>query len=364
MQARRRRRCAPAGVTNPQSSPSNNTVTRQILTAIALLGLAVVLWRVSDVLVIGFGGIVMAAMIRALSAPLARRTGFRDRWCVLIVVFGLALVLVGLAWLFGQQATREATELQQQLPNAFNKALQALQRTDTGKAIVNSVQSAAGGSNTLSNVGIAATALFRGVLDIILVLFLSVYFALDVRLYRDGALRLVPPRHRGRVGPVLDDAGEALQKWLLGQAVAMITVGILVGFGLALVGVPLAFALGVLAALLEFVPVLGPILFSIPGLLLAFAKGPQTTLYALFVYLIVQQFEGNVLIPLLQRWAVELPPVVGLLAVVAGGLLLGVPGVIFATPLAVVVMRLVKHLYVEEALENSRSGPSTRAATK
>jgi predicted PurR-regulated permease PerM len=107
----------------------------------------------------------------------------------------------------------------------------------------------------------------------------------------------------------------------------------------------------VLAAVLEFVPVLGPILFSLPGLLLAFAKGPDTALYAFFVYLVVQQFEGNVLIPLIQRWAVELPPVVGLLAVVIGGLLLGIPGVIFATPLAVVVMRVVKHLYVEDALE-------------
>lgn len=350
-------------MTAPPGEAPNYSVTRQILVAIGLLALAVVLWRVSDVLVIAFGGIVLAALIRALSAPLAHRTGWRDRWCVLVVVIALLLFFAGLGWLFGQQAANQASQLQQQLPKALNKAAAAIEQTDTGRAMIHSIQTSAADSKTLSNVGIAATAALHGILDVILVLFLSVYFALDVRLYRDGVLRMVPPPHRSRLRRVLDDAGVALQKWLLGQAVAMITVGVLVGCGLALVGVPLAFALGVVASLFEFVPVVGPIIFSIPGLLLAFAQGPSTTLYAFIVYLVVQQFEGNVLIPLLQRWAVELPPVVGLLAIVAGGLLLGIPGIIFATPLAVVAMRLVKHLYVEDALENG-SVPSTRVVTK
>ena len=345
----------------PDSSSSNPT--RLIITALALLALAVAFWRMSGMFVIAFGGIVIAALIRSLAEPLAGWTRVRDRWCVLMVVAALAIVLVLIGWVFGQQVANQAAELKQQLPEALGKLRAAVERTGAGKTLVTSIRQTAGDSKTLSNVGIAATAAIGGVFDVVLVLFLSIYFALDVRMYRDGALRLLPPAYRNRVGVVLDDAGEALQKWLLGQAVAMVTVGILVGIGLALVGVPLALALGIVAALLEFVPVIGPILFSIPGLLLAFAKGPQTVLYALVVYLIVQQFEGNVLIPLIQRWAVRLPPVVGLLAIVAGGLLLGVPGVVFATPLAVVIMRLVKHLYVEDALE-SGSSASNREATK
>jgi predicted PurR-regulated permease PerM len=347
------------------TTPTNN-ITRQIIIAISLLGLAVVLWRISDVLVVGFGGIVLAALLRGLADPIARWTGWNGRIVVLLVVLFLALVIAALAWLFGQQATNQATELQQQLPAAFNKLIENIERSETGKSLVDTVQQAIGDSKTLSNVGIAATAVFATVANILLIVFLSVYFAVDPRMYRNGLLRLLPPHHRGRVGRALDDAGEALQKWLLGQAIAMLTVGIMVGTGLALVGVPLSFALGVLAALLEFVPVVGPILFSIPGLLLAFAKGPHIALYALLVYLIVQQFEGNVLIPVVQRWAVRLPPVVGLMAVVAGGLLLGVTGVVFATPLAVVGMRLVQHLYVEEALENGRTPPlpSTPTATQ
>jgi predicted PurR-regulated permease PerM len=348
---------------NPSASAREPAYVRLILIGIALVALAVVLWRVSDVLVIGFGGIVLAALLRALASPLHRWSGLRERWCVLIVLALLALSVAGLIWLFGQQVTKQAADLKEQLPAAVRKLIEAAQRTDAGRALLADVRGSAGDGKTLSHVGIAATAVISGALDLVLIAFLSVYFAMEVRYYRDGALRLLPPRHRDRVRRVLDDAGDALQKWLLGQAVAMLTVGVLVGIGLALVGVPLALVLGALAALFEFVPVVGPILFSIPGLLLAFAKGPDTVVYALLVYIVVQQFEGNVLIPLIQRWAVRLPPVVGLLAVVAGGFLLGVPGVIFATPLAVVVMCLVQHLYVEDTLENGSSSPSTHCAT-
>ncbi len=340
------------------ANSSGNNVIRQIVIAIALLGLAVLLWRVSDVLVVGFGGIVVAAMLRAVAVPIARKFGWKVRWTVLVVVVLLLGLFALLAWLFGKQATNQAAELGQQLPAAFNKVVAAIERSEAGKALVSNIRASTADSKTLSNVRIAATAVLGGLANVVLVIFLSIYFAIEPGLYRDGALRLLPPRHRNRVGRALDDAGVALQKWLIGQAVAMVTVGILIGIGLALIGVPLAFALGVLAAVLEFVPIVGPILFSIPGLLLAFAKGPQVALYAFFVYLIVQQFEGAVLIPLLQRWAVRLPPVLGLLAVVAGGLLLGIPGVVFATPLAVVVMCLVQHLYVEEALENGTTASS------
>jgi predicted PurR-regulated permease PerM len=108
--------------------------------------------------------------------------------------------------------------------------------------------------------------------------------------------------------------------------------------------------------------VVGPIAAAVPAVLLAFATGPQTALYVMFLYIAVQQIESNILTPLVQRWAVELPPVIALLSIVACGLLFGVLGVIFATPMAVVVMAMVQHLYVEDTLENGRGGAKNRTA--
>jgi len=134
-------------------------------------------------------------------------------------------------------------------------------------------------------------------------------------------------------------------------------VGTMTGVGLALIGVPLSLSLGLVAGLLEFIPVVGPILAAVPGVLLAFSAGPQSAAYAVLLYISVQQIESNILTPLVQRWAVELPPVVALLSIVAAGLVFGVMGVIFATPMAVVVMALVRHLYVEDTLEKNRPTP-------
>jgi predicted PurR-regulated permease PerM len=137
----------------------------------------------------------------------------------------------------------------------------------------------------------------------------------------------------------------------------MVAVGVMTGIGLALLRVPLSLSLGLLAGLFEFVPVVGPIAAAVPGVLLAFAAGPQTAFYVLVLYVVVQQIESNILTPLIQRWAVELPPVIALLSIVACGLLFGPMGVIFATPMAVVVMAMVQHLYVEDTLENGRAEP-------
>jgi predicted PurR-regulated permease PerM len=110
--------------------------------------------------------------------------------------------------------------------------------------------------------------------------------------------------------------------------------------------------LGVIAGVFAFIPFFGPIASGVLAVALAFIEGPQTALYVGVLCLVIQQIEGNILMPFVQRWAVSLPPVLGLVAVVVFGLLFGVMGVILATPLMVVVMILVQRLYVQEVLES------------
>jgi predicted PurR-regulated permease PerM len=141
-----------------------------------------------------------------------------------------------------------------------------------------------------------------------------------------------------------------LRLWLIGQAISMIVVGLATGIGLWLAGVPSAVALGVIAGLTEAVPYVGPIVGSIPGLLVALTVGPETAFWALVVYVIVQQLEGYALLPIIQRRMVSLPPALTLFWIMAAGLLFGALGVVFAAPILVVIYVLVKRLYVREAL--------------
>ena len=124
-------------------------------------------------------------------------------------------------------------------------------------------------------------------------------------------------------------------------------VGTTVGVGLAVLGMPLAGAMGFIAALLEFVPFFGAIAWALLGTLLAFAQGPAQALHVAIFFFVLQQLEGNLLIPMVQRWAVHLPPVLSLLAVVVFGTLFGIEGVILGTPLMVVAIVLIRKLYVD-----------------
>ncbi|HEY4248660.1 MAG TPA: AI-2E family transporter [Lacunisphaera sp.] len=335
----------------------NKNGVRYILIALCLVALAVILWKISGVVTVAFGGIVGAAVLRGLALPLSRRTKLSEGWSITIVLIGLIVIFGLTGYLFGQQIADQTTQLERLVPQAVRDITTSLQKSKLGSTLVERVKQSADDSSVLSHLGLAAGALVGGIADALLIFFLSVYFAYNPREYLDGFLRLVPPRYRRRVESALVDSGEALLKWLLAQLSAMVVIGLLVGTGMAFLGLPLALLLGVVAGLLEFIPVVGALLFTIPGVLVAFTQGPETALYALLIYVGVQQLESNVVIPLFQRWAVRLPPAITLLSVVIGGILLSAPGVVFATPLTVVVMTLVKHLYVEDMLEHQRRKP-------
>jgi predicted PurR-regulated permease PerM len=131
----------------------------------------------------------------------------------------------------------------------------------------------------------------------------------------------------------------------------MLFVGSATALGLWLLGVPLALTIGAIAAVLAFIPFFGPIASGILAVLMAFMEGPTQALYVAGLCVAIQQIEGNLLMPFVQRWAVALPPVLGIMAAVIFGLLFGLAGVILATPLMVVAMVLVQKLYVEGVLE-------------
>lgn len=343
------------------SAPADTvSVTRYILIALALVALAVLIWHIADALVIGFGAIVFATVLHAIVAPLQRATGWSRRVSLMVAVLGLIVVFSLLGWLFGAQAARQFAEMRERLPVAVEKFKAWVGESDLGKVALNGLKQSATAEQVSQRAGSVVGAIVGGFGNLLLILFAGIYFAADPRLYRNGALRLLPPARRAQVGSALDDAGSALHRWLVAQLIVMAIVGTLTGVGLAALGVPLSLSLGLIAGLLEFVPVVGPIVAAVPGVLLAFAKGPDTAFYALLVYIAVQQIESNVLTPLIQRWSVDLPPVVALLSIVACGLLFGPLGVIFATPMAVVAMAMVQHLYVEDTLENG--GPQRAPA--
>lgn len=114
-------------------------------------------------------------------------------------------------------------------------------------------------------------------------------------------------------------------------------------------------ALGLLAGLLDFIPFIGPIIEAVPVLLVAFTAGPQMVLWVALLYFAVQQVEGNVLVPLIQKRAVSLPPALTVVSAVGMGVLFGFAGMVFATPLLVAIMVVVRMVYLRDVLGERES---------
>jgi predicted PurR-regulated permease PerM len=314
-----------------------------------VVALFIVGWYLADVAVMIFGGIVIATALSAMAGGVSRLTTLADTMALSIVVIGLTAMFVLLTWLLGQQVSQQIGELRNTLPQAIEAASRWL-RDDSpiGLSLSEIWDLAKEGGVPWASVASYASIATGGLLNVALIVFIGFYLAASPGFYFRGTLKLVPNDLRGRVAAAFRAAGQGLEKWLLGQLLSMAAIGTLTMIGLLVLGAPLAVALGVLAGILAFVPFFGPLAFGGLAVLLAFTESPTQALYVGLLCLAVQQLEGYVITPFIQRWAVALPPVLGLLAVVIFGLLFGVMGVLLATPMMVVLMILVEKLYVED----------------
>ncbi len=316
-----------------------------------LIGLGWLFIELSGLLLLVFGAVLVAVIFRALAEPITRATHLSERLALLIAV--LAVFTIGglSGWLFGAQVRAQFEELQQTLPRAWHSFEAWLGETDLGERMLTAARDwSPSGTALARNVGSLATATVGAIGNLLLVLVAGVYLALQPRIYRGGLLQLIPPQSRDAGRDAVNATGRALRLWLSAQLVGMVAIGVLTTIGLWMIGVPSALALGLLAGLAEFVPIVGPIIAAIPALLIALTLGWETFLWTLGLYLVIQQIEGNVIMPMVTRRAVNLPPALALFSIVALGLLFGPLGIVFGAPLAVVLFVLARELYVKRVL--------------
>ncbi|HET7585037.1 MAG TPA: AI-2E family transporter [Gemmatimonadaceae bacterium] len=182
---------------------------------------------------------------------------------------------------------------------------------------------------------------------VLLVVFLAIYLSIEPALYRNGVLHLVPHRLRARAAEVMTALGFMLRRWLVTQLIAMAVIGTVSTIVLFALHVKAALALGLLAGLLEFVPIFGPILSAVPAVAMGFLDSPEKALWVVIAYIVIQQMEAHLLIPLLMREGMDLPPVLTILAQALMALLFGFIGLLVAVPVLASVLVPVKMLYVE-----------------
>jgi predicted PurR-regulated permease PerM len=356
---------------DPEKSDIRYEVTLAAFAVITLF----VLWVASDAIMLIFAGILVAAFLDGLTHYLGKLLPWRRgiRLAIVCTVLGV-LLLAGIGW--GSAAiAMQAGELAETLREQIDQVLGWLEDRgivvpqDFGLPPADAGGEAAqgddgggeggggGAGSLLPNVsglfGTAWTALavIFGVLgNAVFIIFLGLFFAIDPAVYRDAVLLLVPPRRRKRVGAVLDESGEMLRHWLLGQALTMTVIFLVSWAGLWLAGIEPSFALGLQAGLFNFIPNLGPLVAGVAIVLAGLAMGVTGALSGLAIYVTIQILESYLLTPFIQERAIRVPPAFLFSSQLVMGFLFGFYGLALATPLAALARVFILRFYVEDRL--------------
>lgn len=327
---------------------STREFTKRAAIAVTLLFLPLIIWNLFNVILIATGAMLVAALLLLGSEPFVRWMRLPSTVALLLSGTIITGIAGGTGYLFGSELTANLRQVVEQAELGLEELQQALHGSELGQLFLAHI-----GNGSTSIVSLLTPVLNVSV-DLlgaaVVIVFLGVYIAAQPSLYRNGIALLFPRPSRDKALETIDDVAKALRLWLLGQLIDMVIVGLLSALAAWLIGLPSPLGLGVIAGVTDFIPYFGPILGAIPATLVAATISSKAVLWTVVAYVVIQQAESHLVMPLVQRQMVFVPPGAMLLGIVAAGLLFGAGGLVFAAPLVVIGFVAVKKLYVREQL--------------
>ncbi len=345
-------------------SPRTELIIRTALvvtTVLVLIGLARLLIQLTEIVLI----VLVAAILATGSAPavhaLERRRWTRRRRsmsrtaAIGVVYLGIVIVLVGLTGAIVTPLVIEAQGFVENLPSNLARletSLQELQARypwlpDLAGLVQRLPQEVSRLGRYFAPAAGVAFRVFGGIATVITVLVLAFYMLVEGPVIKTGFLELFPRSERRQIAGTLEEVGAKFGSWLRGQLLLGLIIGVAAGVGMAVIGMPYAVLLGIVAGVTELIPVIGPVLGAIPAVFIALVLSlagvePWGKLVLTIAwYTLIQQTEGNILVPRVMKHAVGLSPLLTILALVIGAKLLGLVGALLAVPVAAALQVVV-----------------------
>ena len=336
------------GPADPGQGVRLQDAAKLLVLALGIGAGALLVWHLAQVLLLLFGSVLVAILLRSIADPVARHTPIPDRAAVVLAALLILALLSGFVGLLGAQIRTQGAALLERLPDLVQAVESQLGADTLGEWLERQAGRGFAGADLVASLAGYTTRAITVAATVLVVLAAGIYLALNPALYLSGVLKLVPPNRQIGARNTLSALGRTLRLWLASQLAAMAVVGTLITLGLTILGIPSALALGVLAGLFEFVPFVGPLASAVPAVASGLMDSPHTAVWVAGLYAFVQQTESLFIQPLLQQRMVSLPPVLTIFAVLGFGVLFGPLGLLLATPLTVIGLVLVKELWVRE----------------
>lgn len=318
-----------------------------IFTVVFLISLQI-LWLVRDFIFSLFIALIIMSAVRPLVTRLER---FHiPRTISTVVIFIFTIFLIGCLF-FGLVPVliTETALLARTLPELFEQLDPALVKSLNIKDLTQYVP------NLTNQFFGLIGAVFSNTVFVLSTLFFSAYFVIEQNIVRSFLSRFIDEAQAVKIGAVFEKIEKRLSAWFWGELILMLVVGILTLIGLNLIGLRHAIPLAIVAGMFEVVPNLGPVLSTVPAILIAATQSYFLILPTIALYFIVQQLENNLIVPYIMRKAVNLHPVITLAALVVGGKIGGILGVLLAIPLTLVAETvLVEYINSKKSAEKLR----------
>ncbi len=368
----------------PLSSDDRREPRNDLAWAIAVGGIAVVTfaslllftWAFAATLFLIFAGVLLGVTLNAMTHLLGRVVGWPHWLRLAIVCLVSAGLLSGAIFLGGTTIAQQAAALSDTIKSQLVNVKAFLDRNGIDTSYLDLAKPASGpstsaapntstspthnlpGADALASSGGAIVSqtlkLLLGTLSAVgnffIVIFLGLTFAAQPSVYRNGLLYLAPAKHRARATAIIDKISDTLERWLVAQIVVMTAVFAVTWLGLAVIGIPGSFILGIQAGLLAFIPTVGAIVAGVIVLLASLSSGWIATASAFGLFLGVHALESYILTPILQRQALDIPPATLFAFQILLGIVFGLWGISLALPLMAIVKVLIDHFKTEEPL--------------
>tara|TARA_B000000460_G_scaffold243697_1_gene212903 strand:+ start:102 stop:1259 length:1158 start_codon:yes stop_codon:yes gene_type:complete len=345
---------SPAYISNPQL----RLEVRKALVWVGVIGMAALAVYISQSLLVIFAALVFATMIDGGARLIGRYLPIPRNLRIAMVLLLAIAFLVWLGYFAGSQIADQAATLPAIVEKQLNDVIGMAQKSGF-QISLSDAQSMA--NQVVSGVGTVTRAIggIAGVVGTVaVILIIGIYVALEPNLYERGVEWMAPRSGRSELRKTLAEMALTLRRLMAGRIVGMVFEGFFTWIALELFGVPMAALLGILTGLLAFIPNIGAV---ISGLLMAtvgFSAGVETGIAAVVIYFVVQTFDGYVVIPMIARKTVDLPPALVLGAQLIMGLLFGIIGLLLADPL----LAMLKVALVRRSEVNSASQAAENAA--
>lgn len=312
-----------------------------IFSTIGTLVALALIWYARTLCLLVFASILFALLLYSISTFVSRATRLGRRLSLFVTLLVILGLLILFFWVASPLIVNQMAELKRKIPAALDELKKLLgTHADLHSLSLSSLADRFIFKNEkfLEQATALFSVTFEAIGGFLFFLFVSICLAFDPWLYLTGFFSIFSPRRRAEAEGLVYSMGHALRWWLVGKCISMAAIGILTTLGLWILHVPLAFILGLLAALLAFIPYIGSIIASIPAILVGFSVSPIMGLYVIILYLVIHAIEGYFITPIIEQKTVFLPPALTVTVQLVLAMLVGFLGLALASPFTVVLL--------------------------